>query len=710
MAFSSFNSLQSNWSKNNVKVVKPYMMLAGSNSSFNTLSSIDGGTTWTPFQNTSTGDYFQFPISQINDFAANGTTIVCVGGPTVQGGAMAYSPDGIKWTSLGTSIFSGCNCITYNPVVGMFIAGGNGPNSNAYSYNGINWTGSGITVFTNVISIAYIGTNWLACGNGSTHFLASSVDGINWTGIGIPSIMTSNIFGIASNNNSSSPMWVVVGQGTNTIMYSTDSLPNINTVWTGVATSTLFNTSLCITYSGSNWIACGTSINHIATSPDGITWTGKGLLGGGGTYPSKIASTGANVVVVCGGGNSGGDNIMVSIDSGMTWSPRGSTAPTGASPNNAYGPGGGPMWSVAWIPQLSTFLIGSNIIGSVRGRNQYIISSLPLPINSATLVGLARTLVCQMGIGHPAITSNGSTILISSQGMNSSVISFDKGITWTVPELWPNLSSLVNGIISSWCSGFNIFITIGSSNSYYTSPTGETWTEYTSLIPTVNGFCSSDRSGVTLDPGAIDILNTMVCTNVGGGTLILTSQTGTTWNTFPTTTSFPISTGGAVILTQSRAVCWIPNLNTFIIVGRTGSSALGYILKSTDNGVTWIATQIKQTLPTLVTMTAPTHICWSPQQKRLVIVGSPPYIMYSDDIGVTWKNSTITQFNGKIYTFNAITWNSSVNKWFVCGLAYPYNSGLGTSIDGKTWTLYTPELITTANVGLSNIETLSILT
>jgi len=70
MAFSSFNSLQSNWSKNkinNVNVVTPYMMLAGGGSYItNALaSSIDGGTTWSPVQNTSTGDYFPFPITGV---------------------------------------------------------------------------------------------------------------------------------------------------------------------------------------------------------------------------------------------------------------------------------------------------------------------------------------------------------------------------------------------------------------------------------------------------------------------------------------------------------------------------------------------------------------------------------------------------------------------------------------------------------------------
>jgi photosystem II stability/assembly factor-like uncharacterized protein len=202
----------------------------------------------------------------------------------------------------------------------------------------------------------------------------------------------------------------------------------------------------------------------------------------------------------------------------------------------------------------------------------------------------------------------------------------------------------------------------------------------------------------------------MVFTNsaTNGSVLMATSQNGTSWTSIiggtVNGTLFPISTGGAgVRLSQCKAVCWIPNLNTFIVAGR---GALGYILKSTDNGVTWIATQIKQTSPTVVSMSVPSHICWSPQQKRLVIIGSAPNIMYSDDIGVTWTQANITISGMYIYT--AITWNSSVNKWFLAGTANTVGYSLGTSIDGKTWTAYTPALINAGNVGLSNIQTLSI--
>jgi hypothetical protein len=66
-------------------------------------------------------------------------------------------------------------------------------------------------------------------------------------------------------------MWVAVGEGTNSIAYSSDG-----TFWTGVAGSTsLFNNyGAGVAWCGSLWVAVGSGSFQIATSPDGINWTG----------------------------------------------------------------------------------------------------------------------------------------------------------------------------------------------------------------------------------------------------------------------------------------------------------------------------------------------------------------------------------------------------------------------------------------------------
>jgi hypothetical protein len=71
-------------------------------------------------------------------------------------------------------------------------------------------------------------------------------------------------------------MWVVVGQGNNSIVTSTDGIN-----WTGRGKLD-FETCYDIAWNGSLWVAVGTPItplsgNTVAYSTDGITWTGLRL-------------------------------------------------------------------------------------------------------------------------------------------------------------------------------------------------------------------------------------------------------------------------------------------------------------------------------------------------------------------------------------------------------------------------------------------------
>ena len=110
-----------------------------------------------------------------------------------------------------------------------------------------------------------IPNNWVAVGNGD-NTIAYSSDGITWTGLG-NSIFSDTGRGVAWNGT----MWVAVGEGTNTIAYSYDGI-----TWTEVSGSTsIFSTNGCgVAWNGKFWIAVGQGINSIAYSYDGITWTG----------------------------------------------------------------------------------------------------------------------------------------------------------------------------------------------------------------------------------------------------------------------------------------------------------------------------------------------------------------------------------------------------------------------------------------------------
>jgi hypothetical protein len=229
--------------------------------------------------------------------------------PTIVGGqgtntTMATSSDGIYYTSLGNAIFTtSCNAVTWNGTI--WVAGGEGQNTLAYSKDGQQWFGLGATTFTGKCNgVAWNGNTWLALGSGG-NTMATSTDGMNWSG----SNQKFDTQGICADWNGT--VWVAGGEGDNTIATSEDAINwtfiygNIGgkcnsvrwmgDVWsiggsTGFAYSTdISNISFnrpanqpmtnvnTIYWNGKIAVAGGQDqTNTIATSTDGINWTGRG--------------------------------------------------------------------------------------------------------------------------------------------------------------------------------------------------------------------------------------------------------------------------------------------------------------------------------------------------------------------------------------------------------------------------------------------------
>ena len=206
---------------------------------------------------------------------------------------LVYSADGITWTASanGGSITStNINSIAWNgslnngPVGNVFIqhptiACGAGANTLAYSPDGIQWTGLGSTVFTTQGQMAaWNGQTWIAGGSG-TNTMAYSADGQTWVGLG------SVVFGASGNAAAwNGSIWVAVGQCiTNTINYSTDGIK-----WVGLGTSIL-GTGYAVAWNGTQWVSGGAystgAPNVLAYSANGITWNATT-----GTAPSPPAS------------------------------------------------------------------------------------------------------------------------------------------------------------------------------------------------------------------------------------------------------------------------------------------------------------------------------------------------------------------------------------------------------------------------------------
>ena len=129
-------------------------------------------------------------FSSVNSIAWNGSMWVAVG-TAILDYSIAYSDDGISWT--GTNVTPGNNNyflssgydVAWNGK--MWIVVGSGyknisyATSIAYSYDGITWTSLGATIFSlRGLGVAWNGSIWIAVGAGQ-NTIAYSYNGLTWT-------------------------------------------------------------------------------------------------------------------------------------------------------------------------------------------------------------------------------------------------------------------------------------------------------------------------------------------------------------------------------------------------------------------------------------------------------------------------------------------------------------------------------------------------
>ena len=234
-----------------------------------------------------------------------------------EGNTIAYSPDGITWTSLGRTVFSTeGNTAFWNGK--LWVAGGRGGNSLAYSYDGQKWTGLGTSIFTiRCGAVTYNGNIWVSVGQGSSFSIAYSYNGINWTGV-------PNSVNILTNTNTRSGIcWngkVFIATGNGTTANIATSPNGIN--WTAIPSTAA--TGLPLSSSIGNPITNGI-IQLLPTVDFGIYYTfdttcerGWTQATGSNSNTRNIAWNGSIFVAACSG------DIRHSTN-GITWSTTGVT-------------------------------------------------------------------------------------------------------------------------------------------------------------------------------------------------------------------------------------------------------------------------------------------------------------------------------------------------------------------------------------------------
>jgi hypothetical protein len=283
--------------------------------------------------------------------------------------------DGIRWeqTCLPQSFWADA---TFDNNRYMAVAGSQTvTNMLAYSDDGITWTSSVFPVSSRWSRVRYGNGVWIAIAGeaATTNIAARSTDnGLTWVQITLPATLTWT--GLAY--SSTLRAWVAVA-GTasatasyaisfdNGITWQLRTMPS-NTTWSG------------ITWTGTNFVAIagGSGATTIAaTSPDGLNWTARTLPTSATWKSVEFAN---NVVVTVAGHTTATTAAATSVDNGASWTAR--TLPTSAIWNGlAYANG---VWmSVAGFS-------GANTAATTSSDNGVTWVSRSLPV-SASWSGVA---------------------------------------------------------------------------------------------------------------------------------------------------------------------------------------------------------------------------------------------------------------------------------------------------------------------------------
>ena len=621
---------------------------------------------------------------------------------------------GLTWAPRGIGIFTtGCYCVAWNGLI--WVAGGAGTNNFATSTDGVNWTGRGTTIITSAvygIVWAHSLSLWVAVGAG-TNTIATSFNGVNWTA---RNPVTNGLF---SNGWANAVAWngsqfLVTGSGNYSIATSRDGITWSYVIQISPSNGTSAPQSAGIAWNGHVWVLGTSGATVIYSSPDGMNWTTRFNTPSG----NGIGSITWNGSLFLATPYRRTDGQYFTSPNGITWTTYTALIDGTINPFATQG-----IFSAAWNPYTKIWLLcGYDTLSSSNGN---MIISNPNPTNAAGWTcrnSLANSVVANNGlygiswdpgfnrwIGIPFINS------VTASGYM--VTSPYTGTSWTHRTLVYNATTFINGNAVAYSSTNTCHVAVGSHSTansssiiWYSTDGGINWT---SVAPTgvttaigilrclvwaptlnlwviggTNGlstttnsiiYTSSDiyaRSGWTLRSTGIFGVNTAnsgmygvawngsnLFVGVGGATstnIIATSTDGITW-----------TTRGSVpgIANIVHSVCWASNLNIWIAVGVSSSTAAGY---GSVNGQSWTASS---------TSMSGTFYAVATNNRIIVAVGNngTSSIWYSYT-GITWysvPNANTLFFS----TGRSVAWNGSL--WVATGQNVNFTA---TSPDGVNWT------------------------
>ena len=589
---------------------------------------------------------------------------------------------------------------------GFVVALGSGNSTFAYTQDGSNgtpWVASDTSaspIFSTAVNnVAWNGSYWLATGNDTLGTIAKSSDGKNWY----------------KPNTNPFLVNIVVGVTDNAIVYSTDEgqnwakaadfkghAPSGNDGRDGYYGSQYVQFLSTVIYTGTKWLAGG--INQLGSSPDGINWTVSPFS----LDIQQIVASGSQIVI-CGNNISGAAVVMVSTDGGNSYNTPTITDYTYTGHNVKCATDGSGNYilvscydTLSWKcndPALMTWtkLTTSNLSHLSYGVNSNYNRPLDTPYQGSVL----------------SLASNGKLWVVTSSipdfGQFDILYSYD-GITWY-------------GSIHTNSNGASIDLT--GNTSYYNSGnsvpsfggTGN-FIVWNGTIWATNNASSSDgihfsgdflSDGLSINNGSsnkndtltwsgknwllYDNVNSRIISTTdpaGGGGRTTTSQAINTMNCIcgkftnpnlyinnPNYNLIEIGSGNQIGI-SSDGVKWYTNRNPFSAtpyptLALVGNGSDGQLYTSTNFGNTW------STVPGIFDI----------DTTFIVGVNSNNKIIYSNNGGITWTDSNVTDYitpygisvNGNSGTTRVpIVYNG--NKWIIGG-----QTRIAISTDGINWTI-----------------------
>lgn len=635
--------------------------------------------------------------SYCNGLAYNGLMWIATGFDSNNGSSMAFSEDGIQWSTVPLSniLFS-----TQGDAVSsngrLFISSGTGTNKLARSRDGLNWsaiTTSNLTVVNAIAcngniwviggsssnpsleysiddgdtfipvkalvpvipaviySIYWTGSYFIASGQGGGATMARSKDGINW----IP-VMASITFldyarDVVSNNRKHSTIKfekktsIFCGGGANALGIETFSYTSpadrLILTYTGISGSTdIFNTRATgVAHNGKIWVASGSGTNYsLAYSTNGTVWQGihhsKNRLF---TNEALAIASNNKLWVATGTSSSGSDTSGVTI----------------AYSHDGY----------SWVPIYNSNLIISNPDNVIWGDNKWVVSSSQNNTIAISIDGKIWTDVSNDTLTTISdIAWNGKMYVAGGEGSTNTLSWSSNAIDW-VGSLKTEFTTICRAI--AWSEKFKIWVAVGrGTNTVAYSHDGVNWTGGGDIIFT--GDATSGGEGVFYNG------DRFLAFGSGTQNTLAYSENGINWIATGTSLFSTLSKGGGAI-TQHGVVSIDGKV---LVVGESNGSSINH----SANGIDWgyIGTTIFQT----------TALDVAYNGKIWVAVGDGinDTIGYSYD-GVNWVGAGKSALTEKGLT---VEWNGSI--WLAGGRG---TNKMAISSDGVVW----EAVIQTAIVG-----------